>query len=319
MPGPRPFFPLGNLFEMLRMEPLERDSSYLERYGRVYGIYQTTSPKLVVCEPELIKQITVKDFPTFVNRRQFNQYHPMWNENLFNVRGEEKWKRIRSITSPTFTSGKLKGMQAIMSRSIENLGKYFDHILEAKGNEPQSFDSKEVISGLTVDIIATTTFATETDANDPTNRNKDFVRKALGLFNINLPKAIVLSFLPRALNDLLGFRLIFPAENFDFLCDLSRQIVKMRIENPDIKRNDLVQLLLNSSVDKKTLEKKNYDHLAASMDNGESVCVIKCLHDGNSLNFVDETSHEAAGKTAGAVKLTDDEVIAQCIIFFIAG
>ena len=79
---------------------------YFKRYGKVYGLFTGTLPTLSIADPELIKQVLVKDFHLFVNRRIVNSFHDIWNTNLFLVE-QDDWKRVRSICSPAFTSGKI--------------------------------------------------------------------------------------------------------------------------------------------------------------------------------------------------------------------
>jgi cytochrome P450 len=68
-----------------------------------------TKPSLTIGNPDLIKQVLVKDFHLFRNRSEQKLVHPIISKNMFNSRDDE-WKRLRSIASPTFTSGKMKKM-----------------------------------------------------------------------------------------------------------------------------------------------------------------------------------------------------------------
>lgn len=53
-------------------------------------MYQLTLPTLLVRDPELIKQITVKDFEHFVDHRSFlpDDADPLWTKNLFSLKGK---------------------------------------------------------------------------------------------------------------------------------------------------------------------------------------------------------------------------------------
>lgn len=272
--GPRPIYPVGDMITKMLKSSADYELDYLREYGRLYGFYIGTSPKLTTSDPAVIKQVLIKDFGKFVNRQtSANTYHEIWSENLFSVQGERKWKRIRTITSPTFTSGKLRHMQAIMTKSVDNLGRYFEQLIGDQQQQQQQgaavdIETKEIVSGLTIDIIATTTFATETNANHPTNRNKHFVSMAMGLLNFNMYKAAIGAIVPRAVNDMLGIKHFFRQENFKFFVELTKSIVEKRIKE-NVQRNDLVQLLLNASVDKDALDSKDYAHLTASVERGE--------------------------------------------------
>ena len=71
-----------------------------------------------MAEPELIKQIMVKDFHAFPTRPPpANTYHEIVDLNLAQVSGEP-WKRIRAILSPTFSSGKIRKMFPMVRQSL---------------------------------------------------------------------------------------------------------------------------------------------------------------------------------------------------------
>ncbi|CAG2176681.1 unnamed protein product, partial [Oppiella nova] len=70
VPGPKPQPFLGNLLEVFRKPLSDIEEQRFRDYGRVHGFYDFNEPVLTVGEPELIKQILVKDFQSFHNRRQ---------------------------------------------------------------------------------------------------------------------------------------------------------------------------------------------------------------------------------------------------------
>lgn len=57
---------------------------------RYVGVFQFTSPTLMVRDLELIKKITVKEFDVFPDHKMFasSAVDPIANKNLFNLRGE---------------------------------------------------------------------------------------------------------------------------------------------------------------------------------------------------------------------------------------
>ena len=97
----------------------------------MYGIYQLTTPILTVLDPELAKQVLVKDFHVFVNRDKNLFDHEYFNSNLFNSE-DETWRRVRSITTPSFTTGKLRAMTAMMNHCVSKLDRYLDKVVTTK-------------------------------------------------------------------------------------------------------------------------------------------------------------------------------------------
>ncbi|CAG2181348.1 unnamed protein product, partial [Oppiella nova] len=109
-PKPIPFF--GNfLSPVLKARP-SVELEWYKTYGKLFGVFTFAKPKLTVADPELIKQILVKDFSKFRNRGDTAGRHPVISKNMFNSRDDD-WRRVRAIASPTFTSGKLRKMYAL--------------------------------------------------------------------------------------------------------------------------------------------------------------------------------------------------------------
>ncbi|XP_017480423.1 PREDICTED: cytochrome P450 3A8-like [Rhagoletis zephyria] len=256
VPGPPPVFLFGNAFEVLQQNRSYTDSVWVKKYGRFIGYYQGTRPTLLVTDAELIKKILVKDSKHFMNRQKLNFYHEMWNENMFNA-FDEKWKKIRSVTSPAFTTGKLRAMHPLMTKCIDKLELYFDSLLI--GNSFVTInDFKDAISGFTVDVIASTSFATDIDSNGKIE--SPFVQNGKKLFDINRLRALVCFVFPKFLIQLLNVKTFFPPTPFNFFINLSQEIVKQR-KRGEVKRNDFVQLLLDSAIDESQLANLDYNKL----------------------------------------------------------
>lgn len=92
---------------------------YTKRYGRVFKMGFGRRPTVVVTDPEMIKQITIKEFHKFQNR-WFPEVNPPINSFLF-IAKDEQWKRIRTTLSPTFSSMKLKDVVTLMDEAAEIL------------------------------------------------------------------------------------------------------------------------------------------------------------------------------------------------------
>ena len=94
--------------------------NYFYNYGRVYKMCLGRSPTIVVTDPEIIKQITVKEFWKFTNRPPFIKPNPPLDAALFIAR-DETWRRIRHTLTPTFTASKLKHIVPIIETASEKL------------------------------------------------------------------------------------------------------------------------------------------------------------------------------------------------------
>lgn len=96
------------------------------RCNRYFGVYSGRHPTLVLCDPELVHTVMVRDFAHFYDRipNKTSFKHDHLFDHLVNLRGAE-WKAIRAKLTPTFSAAKLKSMlgdiNVCTSRLMENL------------------------------------------------------------------------------------------------------------------------------------------------------------------------------------------------------
>ena len=112
VPYAKPTFPFGNFGDMLF---LKASNGHLfenifekldgEKYG---GTYALTKPGFIFRDPDIIKNVLVKDFSSFHDRGFYmNEEREPLTGHLFLLRGK-RWRNLRVNLSPTFTSGKMK-------------------------------------------------------------------------------------------------------------------------------------------------------------------------------------------------------------------
>ena len=121
IPGPKPWPWVGNLPDVFKYGGLHKlYLNYFYKYGRVYSFCIGRSPTIVVADPEIVKQIMVKEFWKFTNRPVFIKPNPPLNSALFLSR-DDTWRRMRHILSPTFTAAKLKHIVPIIDEASDKL------------------------------------------------------------------------------------------------------------------------------------------------------------------------------------------------------
>ena len=91
----------------------------------MFGYHAFGKRLLVINDLDMAKQIFIKDFDSFLDRRTLDLGHEYFNNMLVFLEGES-WKEMRAITSPVFTSGKLKNM----TKLINEVGKDFAQHVE---------------------------------------------------------------------------------------------------------------------------------------------------------------------------------------------
>src|SRR5699024_5942625 len=112
---------------------------------------------------------------------------------------------------------------------IDKLDHYFEKITAGGGGrEAASINAKEVFAGFTIDVIASTAFATETNANDDRSKKNPFVVNGLNIFKFPVFKVIAFFLFPPFVNKLLGIKTVFRDREGNFFLDLCREIVSQR-------------------------------------------------------------------------------------------
>lgn len=124
-------------------------------------MYDLLKPRLVVGDPELLKAVLVKDFDHFVDRRTVTfttERDEIFNEILTITTGDH-WKGVRSVLSPSFTSGRLKNMFPLVEEKADAL---VSHIHRQIKTEP-SLKIKKTFGLYTLEVISSCAFGMETN------------------------------------------------------------------------------------------------------------------------------------------------------------
>ncbi|KAI1286250.1 Cytochrome P450 9e2 [Halotydeus destructor] len=257
-----------------------------KRYGKVFGQIRYSEPKLVISDLELIKQITVRDFHHFTDRVSLRDLlGKIMGQFVFHLEGEE-WKRMRSLLSPTFTSGKMKKMYNMIDSCCK------DAIESVKKQSLEGeVDLKRFFEKYSLDVIARCMFATSADPYN--NTESKFVKSVHTLFIPNITKAKLFYVLPRWLFRLIGIE-IFDSGSVQYLEHLILHVMQER-QRSGVRGDDFVQLLIDAS---KEVDRSNDE----------------------SNQAADELSSLNASKKSNAKKLlTNDEIVSQSILFIQAG
>ncbi|XP_053552727.1 cytochrome P450 3A9 [Bombina bombina] len=269
VPGPQPFPYIGT-FLGYRKGVVQFDMECFRKYGKLWGLYDGRVPVLAVLDPAIIKTILVKEcYTNFTNRRSFGLNGPL--SSAITIAQDEQWKRIRTVLSPTFTSGKLKEMFPIMKDYSNILVKNIQDYVE--NDKPCTM--KEIFGAYSMDVITSTSFGVNIDSlNKPNDPFVTQIKKLLklGLFSPLLICVVLFPFLLPILEK-MNVQL-FPKDILDFFMKAITNFQENRKKSDPSGRVDLLQLMVDSRT-------------------------------------ADVSDQQKA--------LTDDEIMAQSIVFIIAG
>ncbi|EFN68266.1 Cytochrome P450 6k1 [Camponotus floridanus] len=131
----------------------------------VIGIYILHKPFLLVRNPEVIKQIMIKDFHVFPNHYfdGKSKSDVLTNWILFTIKNPE-WKHLRTKMSPVFTSGKLKSLFLLMQESGEMMREYLCG--EFTDSNIVSIPIKDIFDKYTTIVIASLAFGIRANCFD---------------------------------------------------------------------------------------------------------------------------------------------------------
>ncbi|XP_059484972.1 cytochrome P450 9e2-like [Neocloeon triangulifer] len=288
-----PFF--GSLVRSMTLQDHlvnDLDRIYKDFQGENFvGFFQGRTASILVRDPELIKEILVKDFSHFYNHgfKIHEEADPMQAKSLFNL-NDHKWKEMRSKLSPTFTSGKIKMMTPLMEEVSQNFIAHLDKI--SKSGKP--FETKDLVSRFTTDIISSCAFGVKSNAiDDPNTEFRVMGRKLVEMDFFKALKTFVILFLPEVG---MSLRLAFTEKVVaDFFRKLVHDVMEVR-KKTNLVRKDFMHLLI---------ELKDKGSIAS--EGAEDEKEIKEL---NGFGTTISTN---------TIKLTHDDLTAQASIFFFAG
>ncbi|XP_072398319.1 cytochrome P450 6k1-like [Diabrotica undecimpunctata] len=112
IPYPKPLPLFGNFYEVFtfKMTIHERMKKLYDQIDAPYfGIFILDEPVLVLKDPKLIKDILIKDFAIFCNRRPVVPVQSLMAKAIFFLKNPE-WKQVRIKLTPVFTSAMLKNL-----------------------------------------------------------------------------------------------------------------------------------------------------------------------------------------------------------------
>nr|XP_057943563.1 thromboxane-A synthase isoform X2 [Doryrhamphus excisus] len=234
-----PFF--GNLF-LFREGFFRPLSDLIKTYGRVCGYYLGRRAVVVVADPDILKQVMVREFRGFPNRGIRFAGKPM-SDCLLMLRNEQ-WKRVRSILTPSFSAAKMKEMVPLIQTATSAL----INNLDVHAGSKEAFDIHRCFGCFTMDVIGSVAFAMQVDSQK--NPDDPFVRHAQMFFSFSFFRPIMMFFIafPHIMAPLVG---LIPNKrrnqmNHFFIKSIKAIITQRQAQPPEQRRRDFLQLMLDS-------------------------------------------------------------------------
>ncbi|CAK9302782.1 unnamed protein product [Gordionus sp. m RMFG-2023] len=290
------------------------------KYGQFYALAQGQTFVLVVSNPNYLKDILVKSFSNFSNRRFFEMPNKFFRKSLFVIKDEE-WSMSRKFILPTFTCHKMKfNMFPLLSKCASKMVYHLKNSINGDlnsihsnkncdGKETTIVQTKDIFGCYAMDVIASTSFGLDIDSRKENNhafvRN---VRKAFD-FDITTPILALIAIFPFIIPVLNYFEISFIKEaSMQFFADIVESTIEER-KKFNIKRNDYLQLFMDT-----------HDNLNQSNTNSNNNGCKKNIHkvSDDMLTMKEEDSIETK-KLEQNLLTTKEEYISMALMFFVAG
>lgn len=204
------------------------------------GIYQLMEPAYLICDPELMKQITVQDFDHFPHRKAFvpeSKENSLLSRQMFMTRGQ-KWRDMRTTLSPAFTGNKMRLMfDLVQGSAIE-----FVDVFKQLGY--QVCELRDLYSRLTTNIIASCAFGLHVDAIKDKDSEFYFTgKKITNMGGIQAVKFRLFETLPKVMSFFsVSF---FDKKSNEYLRDVILSAIEYR-EKENVYRPDMINLLMEA-------------------------------------------------------------------------
>ncbi|XP_020280621.1 cytochrome P450 9e2-like [Pseudomyrmex gracilis] len=210
---------------------------------RYFGSIDLATPTVILRDPELIKDVMVKEFEHFHDHQLFvsEDIDPLFGKNIFSLRGD-RWREMRNTLSPSFTASKMKLMVELISKCAHE---FVDYLVDHP-DLCHSIETKQVFRRYTTDVIATAAFGIS--VNSMKEQNNEFYTKGVQATKfsngfLSMVKFIFMRAFPQ-FSKSIGLSLFDPAVP-EFFKRIVRETIKAR-EEQGIVRPDMIHLLMQA-------------------------------------------------------------------------
>lgn len=248
---------------------------------RIFGFYQYFQPAYFIRDPALLKQLTISDFDHFADRPAYMEEDDkdLIGNSLLLLNGQ-KWRDMRHTMTPAFTGSKMKQMLIFVAECARNMTQHF--VKRAENGEEINEDFSAVFGRTLTDVISSCGFGIQVDSFE--KKDNELYMMSQRFLNFNAFKFVFLAIAPKIMKFLnIG---ITEEKVTEFFRPLVFEAIDVRKKN-HIVRPDMINIIMQI---------RNEKH--------------------NNPITVDGREDQKSNKIRN---WTDNELLAQCFVFFIAG
>nr|UOU03272.1 cytochrome P450 3045C2 [Brachionus rubens] len=163
--------------------------------GKTYGYYEGHYPIMVTSDLDVIQEVFVKQTANFGARKKIyvSRGEDAPDHALFTA-SRDRWKTMRGIMNPTFSSAKLRELGPLLVKCSDRLNQAFEHEQDFEVNVTELFKR------FTMDSIWNCAFGVDADIQN--NPDNEYYKKCEDLF-LFLARPNLLSFIATYFHEFL--------------------------------------------------------------------------------------------------------------------
>ncbi|XP_070392757.1 thromboxane-A synthase-like isoform X2 [Dermacentor albipictus] len=309
IPGPEPSIITGNIGELRKKTPSVAYREWIDKYGKVVGYFNGYRPYLLIADLDLLKMIQVKEFQDFMDRSllfQCKRPPSPHDKSLIQLTGK-RWKEVRSLLTPSFTTNKLKMLAPGVVCSV----KEFEDKIAEYARSGEEFEIGELYEALSLDVICRS--ATGIDYNIQKNPKHSLLISSRLLFNDTFSWPLILlvsfpemEFIMRYLFDWRLTRINNGVHPFEEVLKKCGNIVRQRQIDNSAPQKDLLQLMIEAK--------------SSNVDVGSVTSAQLTAADDNEHELKQSAPPSANGLSCSSrVVLDDDDITQNAFLVLLAG
>nr|QEV83793.1 cytochrome P450 [Brachionus rotundiformis] len=253
--------------------------NWTKKYGKTYGYYEGHQPIFVTSDLDVIQEVFLKQSSNFAGRKKqiFTRNDNAPDHMLFTA-SRSRWKIMRNIMNPTFSSAKLKELGPLLIKCTDRMTQTMENNTEIE------IDISEFFKRFTMDSIWNCAFGIDVDIQNKTENKYydhceemfsflakpkflDFTLSYLHEFHPFVVEGLVL--LQKAMSTLYDFSRINPT--LWFVSHIF-EIVELR-KKQNLRKKDYLQLLLD--VESDSQDKNVDDYIGTRLNKKLTLLEIK--------------------------------------------
>ncbi|KAG4071054.1 hypothetical protein HA402_001491 [Bradysia odoriphaga] len=238
----RPCFLLGNTagLNFSKYVPTEFEEMMYNKFPdkKLYGYFDYLKPVYQIRDPELLRQIAIKDFDHFADHIPFLEpgNNDLLGNSLFMLNGQ-KWRDMRATLSGSFTGSKMRLMFELVSECAVDTITYL--LEKAEKVDRVDLEMKDLFSRYTIDVIASCAFGCK--INSLKTRNNEFYNSGMRLLDSSSYRIFLFTAFPKLMK-FLGINFIADDVSSYFTSIIRDTINERRARN--ISRPDVINALM---------------------------------------------------------------------------